>query len=62
MSKDKYHIQVIDILNYYYAFSETYSKVENVLANDFAIIPIINNPKGERLILSLTEKENSFKI
>ncbi len=62
-STDKYHVQILDTLNQYIAYFETFAFVEEVLtSNDMYVILVVNNQKGDRLILSLSEKDNSFKI
>lgn len=61
-SSDKYTVQIIDTLNQFMTYSEAFNSVEVVLANEHSITLVICNQKSERLILSLTEKDNSFKI
>jgi vacuolar protein sorting-associated protein 11 len=61
-SYDKYFVQILDTVNQYIAFFEAYSKVEAVLTNDQTISLVVCNQKSERVVLSLLEKDNSFKI
>jgi RecJ-like exonuclease len=61
-SYDKYFVQILDTVNQYIAFFEAYSKVEAVLTNDQTIALVVCNQKSERVVLSLLEKDNSFKI
>jgi vacuolar protein sorting-associated protein 11 len=55
-------VQILDTVNQYIAFFEAYTKVEAVLTNDQTISLVVCNQKSERVILSLLEKDNSFKI
>lgn len=48
--------------NQYFAFFETYAKVEAILTNRNNIVIIGGISRGERLIYVLSEKDNSFKI
>ncbi len=61
-SSDKYFVQILDVANQFIAYFEAFSKVESVLTNDQSINLVICNQKSERMILTLTEKDNSFKI
>lgn len=55
-------MDIYDTLNIYIAYSEQFSKVENVLISENQIILIVCNQKNERMILQLSERDNSFKI
>ncbi len=48
--------------NQYFAYFETYAKVEAVMTNRNNIIVVGGIARGERLVYVLTEKDNSFKI
>ena len=61
-SLDKFIVQIIDTVNQYIAYSEAFNRVETVLTNDEKVTMVICNQKMDRMVLSLTEKDNSFKI
>lgn len=61
-SSDKAYVQILDTLNQYVAYFETYAKVEALMCNEQNLVVVCCNQKSERQVYSLTEKDNSFKI
>lgn len=61
-TSDKFRVHIMDMKNQYFAYYETFAKVESIIANRNNIIIIGGVNKGERLAYALTERDNSFKI
>lgn len=47
-------MQIFDTVNSYVAYTQTFSKVEEVLVNENIVMLVVRNQKGERLILALS--------
>jgi hypothetical protein len=52
----------MDMKNQYFAYFETFAKVEAILTSMNKIVIVGGIQKGERYVYMLTEKPNSFKI
>jgi ATP adenylyltransferase/5',5'''-P-1,P-4-tetraphosphate phosphorylase II len=59
---EKFNVQIFDTLNIYFAYHESFNKVEFVSIGFDHIFLVTRNTKDERTLLKLTEKENAFKI
>jgi len=61
-TSEKFNVQIFDTLNIYFAYNESFNRVEFVTVGFDHIFLVVRNAKDERMLLKLTEKENAFKI